>query len=58
MTSVVITLQPVGSVFLAMLLLGESPSVLQLTGVGLVLVGVVSVALAQRRGATAVEPAG
>ena len=45
-TSVVITLQPVGSVLLAMLLLGESPSPLQLVGVGLVLAGVVSVALA------------
>jgi drug/metabolite transporter (DMT)-like permease len=55
-TSVIITLQPVGSVFLAMVLLGESPSGLQLAGVALVLAGVVAVALGQRRPIS--EPAG
>jgi drug/metabolite transporter (DMT)-like permease len=55
-TSVIITLQPVGSVFLAMVLLGESPSGLQLAGVALVLAGVVAVALGQRRPVP--EPAG
>jgi drug/metabolite transporter (DMT)-like permease len=55
---VVITLQPVGSVLLAMLLLGESPSALQLGGVALVLAGVVAVALARRRPLPVPEPAG
>ena len=53
---VIITLQPVGSVFLAMLLLDEAPSALQLGGVALVLGGVVAVALSQRRPTP--EPAG
>ena len=56
-TSVVITLQPVGSVLLAMLLLGEDPSGLQLGGVALVLAGVVTVGLSQRR-VPMPEPAG
>jgi drug/metabolite transporter (DMT)-like permease len=37
MTSVLLTVQPVGSVALAALILGESPSALQLLGVLLVL---------------------
>jgi drug/metabolite transporter (DMT)-like permease len=57
-TSVVITLQPVGAVFLAMLLLGESPSALQLGGVALVLAGVVAVGLGRRRPVPVPEPAG
>jgi drug/metabolite transporter (DMT)-like permease len=57
-TSVVIMLQPVGSVFLAMWLLDEAPSLLQLGGVALVLAGVVSVALTQRRPLPVPEPAG
>ena len=57
-TSVVIMLQPVGSVFLAMWLLAEAPSLLQLGGVALVLAGVVSVALTQRRPLPVPEPAG
>jgi drug/metabolite transporter (DMT)-like permease len=39
LTSVVLTLQPVGSVLLAMLLLGESPSGLQLLGASTILAG-------------------
>ena len=39
LTSVILTLQPVGSVLLAMLLLGESPSIVQLLGAGTILVG-------------------
>ncbi len=39
LTSVILTLQPVGSVMLAMLLLGESPSAVQLLGAGTILVG-------------------
>lgn len=57
-TSVIITLQPVGSVFLAVVLLGENPSVLQLGGVALVLAGVVAVALGRRRDALVPEAAG
>jgi drug/metabolite transporter (DMT)-like permease len=40
-TSVVLTLQPVGSVFLGMALLAETPSVLQLVGVAIVLGGII-----------------
>lgn len=40
MTSVLLLLQPVGAVLLGMALLDETPSVLQLGGVGLVLVGI------------------
>jgi drug/metabolite transporter (DMT)-like permease len=39
LTSVILTLQPVGSVLLAMVLLGESPSVVQLLGAGTILLG-------------------
>ncbi len=41
LTSVILTLQPVGSVLLAMLLLGEAPSVIQLLGAATILVGLV-----------------
>jgi len=41
LTSVILTLQPVGSVLLAMVLLGEAPSGLQLLGAGTILVGLV-----------------
>ena len=39
LTSVILTLQPVASVMLAMLLLGEAPSGIQLLGAGTILVG-------------------
>jgi drug/metabolite transporter (DMT)-like permease len=55
-TSVVLTLQPVGSVLFAMLLLAEEPSLVQLGGVALVLSGLAVTALGGRRlaaGATA-----
>ena len=39
LTSLILTLQPVASVMLAMVLLGESPSVVQLLGAGTILVG-------------------
>jgi drug/metabolite transporter (DMT)-like permease len=45
LTSVTLTIQPVGSVLLGMVLLGEDPSALQLAGVACILVGLVSVAL-------------
>jgi drug/metabolite transporter (DMT)-like permease len=41
LTSVILTLQPVGSVLLAMVLLGEAPSAVQLLGAGTILVGLV-----------------
>jgi drug/metabolite transporter (DMT)-like permease len=57
-TSVLLTIQPVGAVLLAMVLLDETPSPLQLVGVALVLAGVVAVALDRRRPAPVPEPAG
>jgi drug/metabolite transporter (DMT)-like permease len=59
-TSVLLTVQPVGAVLLAMVILGETPSALQLLGVALVLAGVVAVGLARREPSaeTVPEPAG
>jgi len=48
LTSIVLTVQPVGSVVLGMLLLGEDPAPLQLAGVAVVVAGIV---VATRRGA-------
>jgi drug/metabolite transporter (DMT)-like permease len=45
LTSVTLTIQPVGSVVLGVILLGEDPSALQLAGVACILAGLVSVAL-------------
>jgi drug/metabolite transporter (DMT)-like permease len=45
LTSVILTLQPVGSVLLAMVLLGETPSAVQLLGAGTILVGLLLAAL-------------
>jgi drug/metabolite transporter (DMT)-like permease len=45
LTSVTLTIQPVGSVALGVVLLGEEPSALQLAGVACILAGLVSVAL-------------
>lgn len=45
LTSVTLTIQPVGSVLLAVVLLGEEPSALQLAGVACILAGLVSIAL-------------
>jgi drug/metabolite transporter (DMT)-like permease len=47
-TSVVLTLQPVGSVFLGMALLAEAPSVLQLVGVAVVISGIILATLGRR----------
>jgi drug/metabolite transporter (DMT)-like permease len=41
LTSVILTLQPVASVLLAMVLLGEAPSAVQLLGAGTILFGLV-----------------
>ena len=51
LTSVVLTVQPVGSVVLGIILLGEDPAALQLAGVGVIVAGIV---VATRRGASAV----
>ena len=60
-TSVVLTLQPVGAVFLGMALLAESPSRLQLAGVGVVISGIVLATLGRaprlRRRSTPVDTA-
>ena len=45
LTSVTLTIQPVGSVLLGVVLLDEAPSALQLAGVACILAGLVSVAL-------------
>jgi drug/metabolite transporter (DMT)-like permease len=62
LTSVLLTLQPVGSVLLAAALLGERPSLLQLAGTAAILVGLVTASAGRRERATrkpAVEaPAG
>lgn len=42
LTSVLLTIQPVGSVALAVLIFGESPTLLQLVGVGLVLLALLA----------------
>jgi drug/metabolite transporter (DMT)-like permease len=47
-TSVLLTIQPVGSVLLAALIFGEAPSALQLAGVAAILVGLVTVAAPAR----------
>src|SRR4029450_7474689 len=49
-TSVVLTVQPVCSVLFAALLLGESPSKLQLVGVTAILAGLVLASAARRGG--------
>jgi drug/metabolite transporter (DMT)-like permease len=48
MTSVILTIQPIGSVALGAILLGQDPSVLQLCGVAFILAGLVSVAVRRR----------
>jgi drug/metabolite transporter (DMT)-like permease len=48
LTSMILTIQPVGSVLLGIVLLGEEPSALQLCGAGLILAGLVSVATRRR----------
>ena len=45
LTSVTLTIQPVGSVVLGVILLGEEPSALQLAGVACIVAGLVSVAV-------------
>ena len=54
LTSVLLLVQPIGAVLLAVLILGEEPSALQLAGVAVVLAGVCLATLKQP--ATAVDP--
>jgi drug/metabolite transporter (DMT)-like permease len=56
LTSVTLTIQPVGSVLLGVILLGEHPSALQLGGVACILAGLLSIAR-RRAAAPALEPA-
>jgi drug/metabolite transporter (DMT)-like permease len=51
LTSMLLTVQPVGSVLLGIVLLGESPSALQLLGAALILAGLVSLAAGRRASA-------
>jgi drug/metabolite transporter (DMT)-like permease len=49
LTSMILTIQPVGSVALGIVLLGEDPSALQLCGAACILAGLVSVAARRRQ---------
>jgi drug/metabolite transporter (DMT)-like permease len=48
LTSMILTIQPVGSVLLGIVLIGEDPSALQLCGAALILAGLVSIATRRR----------
>jgi drug/metabolite transporter (DMT)-like permease len=48
LTSMILTIQPIASVALGAILLGQEPSVLQLCGVAFILAGVISVAVRRR----------
>ena len=56
LTSVTLTIQPVASVLLGVILLGEDPSALQLAGVACILAGLLSIAR-RRAAAPVLEPA-
>jgi drug/metabolite transporter (DMT)-like permease len=56
LTSVTLTIQPVGSVLLGVVLLGEEPSLLQLCGVACIVAGLLTVARRRTR-APVLEPA-
>jgi drug/metabolite transporter (DMT)-like permease len=56
MGSMLLTVQPIGSVVLAALIVGESPSDLQLAGVALVLTALIVAGRARRREAAVAEP--
>jgi drug/metabolite transporter (DMT)-like permease len=57
LTSVTLTIQPVGSVLLGVILLGEDPSALQLAGVACILAGLLSIARRRAAAPAALEPA-
>ncbi len=52
LTSLLLTVQPIGSVLLAALIFGESPTGLQLTGVALILAGLLTATRPERRRAS------
>ncbi|MGI8871110.1 MAG: DMT family transporter [Candidatus Limnocylindria bacterium] len=56
-TSVVLTLQPIGSVLLGMVLLHESPSAVQLLGAATILAGLLFATVHRRTGAAPPSPA-
>jgi drug/metabolite transporter (DMT)-like permease len=58
-TSVTLTIQPIGSLVLGAVLLGEEPTLLQLLGGACIVAGLVAVGLGQRsaRRARVAEPA-
>jgi drug/metabolite transporter (DMT)-like permease len=58
LTSVTLTIQPVGSVILGVILLGEHPSALQLAGVVCILAGLVAIARRRTAPAPVLEPVG
>jgi drug/metabolite transporter (DMT)-like permease len=49
LTSMILTIQPVGSVVLGIVLLGEDPSALQLLGAACILAGLISIATRRRQ---------
>ena len=53
LTSVTLTIQPVASVVLGVILLGEQPSALQLAGVAFILAGLISIGLRRRQASAA-----
>jgi drug/metabolite transporter (DMT)-like permease len=53
LTSVTLTVQPVGAVLLAMLILGEAPSAVQLLGAGAIVAGLVLATVRRRERGTA-----
>jgi drug/metabolite transporter (DMT)-like permease len=57
LTSVTLTIQPVGSVLLGVILLGEHPSALQLGGVACILAGLLAIARRRAAPAPALEAA-
>ena len=56
LTSILLTLQPVATVVLSMVLIAEEPSPLQLAGVALVLAGIIVAALRKRAAAEEPQP--
>jgi drug/metabolite transporter (DMT)-like permease len=48
LTSVTLTIQPVGSVILGVILLGEDPTALQLAGVAFIVTALLSIAVTRR----------
>ena len=56
LTSVVLTIQPVGSVLLGIVILSEAPSPLQLVGVLCIVAGLLLATVRRREGQPVLEP--